>query len=185
MLARRLTGSLLPHGVLVPDPYQVSVGVGKLGPIAPVGFLRAMGELDSPCGPVRERGIDVGNLKPQSALVRRYERSSLLKEDRGAAGVLERDRLPVWNLEFNLQTQRPNIPVAGSSQVSHRNSQMVELDHLHYLHRLLMLATDTGPTLPSWLIPHRHRPRAELQPAHELQVDMLRQPREQRRSMAR
>jgi hypothetical protein len=28
--------------------------------------------------------------------------------------------------------------------------------------------------LPSRLIPHRHRPRAELQPAHELQVDMLR-----------
>src|SRR2546425_12907633 len=25
--------------------------------------------------------------------------------------------------------------------------------------------------LPSRLIPHRHRPRAELQPAHELQVD--------------
>jgi hypothetical protein len=28
--------------------------------------------------------------------------------------------------------------------------------------------------LRSRLIPHRHRPRAELQPAHELQVDMLR-----------
>src|SRR5207249_1026037 len=36
--------------------------------------------------------------------------------------------------------------------------------------------------LPSRLIPHRHRPRAELQPAHELQVDTLRQPREQRRT---
>ncbi len=32
--------------------------------------------------------------------------------------------------------------------------------------------------LPSRLVPHRHGPRAELQPAHELQVDMLRQPRE-------
>src|SRR6266700_4802109 len=39
--------------------------------------------------------------------------------------------------------------------------------------------------LPSRLIPHRHRPRAELQPAHELQVDTLRYPREQRRPMAR
>jgi hypothetical protein len=28
--------------------------------------------------------------------------------------------------------------------------------------------------LPFRLIPHRHRPRAKLQPAHELQVDMLR-----------
>jgi hypothetical protein len=28
--------------------------------------------------------------------------------------------------------------------------------------------------LPSGLVPHRHRPRAELQPAHELQVDTLR-----------
>jgi hypothetical protein len=31
-----------------------------------------------------------------------------------------------------------------------------------------------APWLPFRLIPHRHRPRAELQPAHELQVDMLR-----------
>jgi hypothetical protein len=28
--------------------------------------------------------------------------------------------------------------------------------------------------LPSRLVPDRHRPRAELQPAHELQVDTLR-----------
>jgi len=39
--------------------------------------------------------------------------------------------------------------------------------------------------LPSRLIPHRHRSRAELQPAHELQVDTLREPREQRRPVAR
>jgi hypothetical protein len=38
---------------------------------------------------------------------------------------------------------------------------------------------------PSELIPHRHRPRAELQPAHEVQVDMLREPREQCRPVAR
>ena len=31
-----------------------------------------------------------------------------------------------------------------------------------------------GRWLPSRLIPHRHRPRAELQPAHEPQVDTLR-----------
>jgi hypothetical protein len=28
--------------------------------------------------------------------------------------------------------------------------------------------------LLSRLIPHRHRPRAELQPAHEIQIDVLR-----------
>jgi hypothetical protein len=28
--------------------------------------------------------------------------------------------------------------------------------------------------LPARLIPHRHRPRAELQPTHELQVDTFR-----------
>src|SRR5262249_46292528 len=39
--------------------------------------------------------------------------------------------------------------------------------------------------LSSRLIPHRHCPRTELQPAHELQVDWLRQSREQRRPMAR
>src|SRR5688572_5568425 len=38
--------------------------------------------------------------------------------------------------------------------------------------------------LPSWLIPHGHRPRSELLPAHELQVDRLRQAGEQRRPMA-
>src|SRR5215467_8291774 len=38
-------------------------------------------------------------------------------------------------------------------------------------------STDSGKQarwLPSRLIPHRHRSRAELQPAHELQVDTLR-----------
>jgi len=38
-------------------------------------------------------------------------------------------------------------------------------------------AADSGHQarwLPFRLIPHRHRPRAELQPAHELQVDTLR-----------
>jgi hypothetical protein len=37
----------------------------------------------------------------------------------------------------------------------------------------------------SWLIPHRHCPRAELQPAHEPQVNMLREPRERRWTVAR
>jgi hypothetical protein len=35
------------------------------------------------------------------------------------------------------------------------------------------LAALSKEWLPSRLIPHRHRPRAELQPAHELQVDGL------------
>src|SRR5919204_3394201 len=39
--------------------------------------------------------------------------------------------------------------------------------------------------LSARLIPHRHRPRAELQPAHEFQIDMIRETREQRRPMAR
>jgi hypothetical protein len=42
---------------------------------------------------------------------------------------------------------------------------------------LLHDAADSGwqaRWLPSRLVPHRHRPRAELQPAHELQVDTLR-----------
>src|SRR5919198_1128004 len=37
---------------------------------------------------------------------------------------------------------------------------------------------------PSWLIPHRHRPGAELQPVQELQVDTLRESREQCRPVA-
>ena len=35
-------------------------------------------------------------------------------------------------------------------------------------------SSEQAQWLPSRLIPHRHRPRAELQPAHEPQVDMLR-----------
>src|SRR5215212_9210010 len=45
-------------------------------------------------------------------------------------------------------------------------------------------AADSGEHarwLPSRHIPQRHRPRAELPPADERQVDMLREPREQRR----
>jgi hypothetical protein len=45
------------------------------------------------------------------------------------------------------------------------------------LAELLHDAADSGQQaqrLPSRLIPHRHRSRAELQPAHELQVDTLR-----------
>src|SRR5207249_256899 len=103
MRARRLTASLLLHRVLVPETYQVSVGIGEFGPVTPVGLAWAMGELDSPCGPVCERGIAVGNFKPQSALVRHYRRSNLLKEDREAIGILEGNRLPVRNLELNLQ----------------------------------------------------------------------------------
>src|SRR5260370_23955182 len=42
-----------------------------------------------------------------------------------------------------------------------------------------------GPELaPSRLVPHRHCPRAELPPAPELQIDMLRQPREPFRPLA-
>ena len=53
-------------------------------------------------------------------------------------------------------------------------------------HEAIISSSEPRPmSLPSRLIPHRHRPRAELQPAHELQVDTLRQPREQRRPMAR
>src|SRR2546422_167284 len=100
MLARRLTGSLLLHGVLVPETYQVSVGIGEFGPVTPVGLARAMDELDSPCGPVCERGIDVGNLKPQSALVGPCGRSTLLQEDREAVGVLDRGSLPVRTREL-------------------------------------------------------------------------------------
>src|SRR4030095_13753014 len=88
-----------------------------------------MGELDSPCGPVIKRGVDVGNLKPQSALVRHHGRSNLLKEDREVAGVLERDRLPVWDLELNLEAKRANVPVATPSQLGHRDPEVVDLDH--------------------------------------------------------
>src|SRR5882724_2728922 len=115
--------------MLVPEPNQVPVGIDELGSIAPVGLARAMSELDSPCRPVRERGVDIGDLKPQRALVRNHEGSELLKEDREAAGVLERDRTPVRNLELNLQAERANVPVTGPSQVSHRDPEMIELDH--------------------------------------------------------
>src|SRR5262245_41380224 len=46
----------------------------------------------------------------------------------------------------------------------------------------------TAKTSFRWLprlIPHRHHPRGELHPAHEPQVDALRQPRKQCRPVAR
>jgi hypothetical protein len=54
----------------------------------------------------------------------------------------------------------------------HRNTlAMVRLvETLEGLARVAL----ASPWLPSRLIPHRHRPRAELQPAYELQVDTLR-----------
>src|SRR5687768_3275223 len=86
------TPSLCLHRMLVPEPDQVPVGIDELGSVAPVGLARAMGELDSSCGPVRERGVHIGDLKPQSALVWHDGRGYLLKKDREAVAVLKRDR---------------------------------------------------------------------------------------------
>ena len=109
--ARRVTDSLSLHGVLVPEANQVPVGVGELSPVTPVRLARAMGELDSPAGPVGERAVDVGDLKPESALVRHHGRPSFLKEDREAISVLQRNCLPVRNLELNVQAEDAHTPV--------------------------------------------------------------------------
>src|SRR5437870_6736399 len=75
-------------------------------------------------------------------------------------------------------------PLLGEAELLHEVAAIPE----PILARLTVASTATksgrktrpSPTaartrsLPSRLIPHRHRPRAELQPAHELQVDTLR-----------
>src|SRR6476646_11254836 len=51
----------------------------------------------------------------------------------------------------------------------------VEIDPGRYaLNPSMVTVSEMTEWLPSRLIPHRHRPRGELQPAHEPQVDMRR-----------
>lgn len=88
-----------------------------------------MSERDTPPGPLGERGIDVGNLKPQRAAVWPNRVADLLEEDRETVGVLERDGLPVRNLELDLLPEGADVPVTGASQVCHRDPQMVERHH--------------------------------------------------------
>jgi hypothetical protein len=62
-------------------------------------------------------------------------------------------------------------PTGGASAAS-RASEAASPLHAHV--RQPQLRRHETFLLPSRLVPHRHRPRAELQPAHELQVYRLR-----------
>ena len=42
---------------------------------------------------------------------------------------LEGGSSPVRNLELYLEAERANVPIAGESQISHRNPEMIELHH--------------------------------------------------------
>ena len=69
------------------------------------------------------------------------------------------------NLRDNALKFTPDIAVSSYKGISVK------------LPKFIHDAADSGHQarwLPFRLIPHRHRPRAELQPAHELQIDKLR-----------
>src|SRR5437016_12081920 len=66
------------HRLLVPQPNQVSVRIGKLGPVTPVGLARSVRELNATVRPFRGRSVDILHLKPQRALIRHYSGPNLL-----------------------------------------------------------------------------------------------------------
>ena len=88
-----------------------------------------MRERDAPRRPFGKRGVNLGNLKPEGAAIWPDRVADLLEEDREIGAVLERDRLSIRNLELDLQPERADLPVAGASQVCHRDPEMVELHH--------------------------------------------------------
>src|ERR1700727_3371801 len=98
--------SLLAHRALVPETHKISIRIGKLDAIAPIGFAWTVGELDAPRGPLGEGCVDVGHLEPHGASVRTDRGRGLMQKDRKAFAVLKRDRAPFRNLEFDLADKR-------------------------------------------------------------------------------
>ena len=74
----------------------------------------------------------------------------------------------------------PRRPNFVADKIPKHERDRVRQDLLDDCHRDTLAMVSLVETLeglawlPSQLIPHRHRPRAELQPAHELQVDRFR-----------
>jgi len=60
------------------------------------------------------------------------------------------------------------------SGTSVRNEMLGAANSHTKFNTVIPLAARQKEWLTSRFIPHRHRPGAELQPAHELQIDMLR-----------
>jgi hypothetical protein len=80
------------------------------------------------------------------------------------------------------ELRRGHSPSISLARSRHHREWDAGFSHCLEMRNALLEAGGTGNSLgrdqpdglPSRLIPHRHRPRAELQPAHELQVDTLR-----------
>src|SRR6478609_6673417 len=102
--------SFLSHGPLVPESNAVTVRIDEFYPVSPVGLLWAKREHDATCRPVGKRGIDIGNLEPQSAPIGIDLGRNFLQENREVLAVLQRDGAPVGNFEFHPQAERRGVP---------------------------------------------------------------------------
>ena len=65
MIESARLGSLLLHRPFVPQPDPIAVRIDELGTVAPVEFLRTMGERDPACAPSGEGRLNVLDLEPQ------------------------------------------------------------------------------------------------------------------------
>src|SRR5258708_4572525 len=146
------------HRPLVPQPYEIAVGIGELGAISPEGFLRAVREGDAARFPLRIGRVDIVDLEPQGAAVGSRD-VGFLQENGKAVAVAQRDSAPVGHVELDGEAQRADIPVARAVEVADREIEVVELHHPR-----LLLAGQNRRLIPP------HRTRLPLAPSYITQA---------------
>src|SRR5882757_7675565 len=125
---KRPNGLFLAHRALVPQAHDIAVRVDELGAISPEILLWSMAEGNAARRPLGEDRIDIVDLEPQRGAVRAGSRL-LLQEDREALAVLQGHSAAGGDLEFDLQAERGDVPVARPVEVAHREVEVVELHH--------------------------------------------------------
>ena len=124
-------------------------------------FSRAMGSRVSGIGKILSESASMCRQATKGAIEARPERSGKRYVVRESCSL----RIPARDSGFERAPSRP------SSVLTNRLDKCVPWLALTGAGQLSLQGTWW---LPSRLVPHCHCPRAELQPAHELQVDILR-----------
>src|SRR5262245_9901272 len=117
------------HRALVPEAYEVSVGVLQLGPVAPVRLARGVHEVYAALRPLGVGGLDVVDLEPERAPQGVHPRGDLLEKEREVVAILERDGRPLRHLKLQGEAEGLDVPAARARQVRDRNPQMVKAQH--------------------------------------------------------